>query len=106
VGPLDIPAQGPIIHKKKANQLCYYVVESARVEGKPRIVQQTYLGTAERVAALVKDRAGPGPLSATAIDFGFPGALGLAAQQSGVFDVLQSLWPKSRSGPSTAQKLL
>jgi len=95
-----------IIHKKKANQLYYYVVESARVDGKPRIVQQTYLGTAERVAALVKDRAAPVPLSASTIDFGLPGALWRAAQESGAFDVLQSLWPKSRSGPSTAHYLL
>jgi transposase len=95
-----------IIHKKKANQLYYYVVESARVEGKPRIVQQTYLGTAERVAALVKDRTAPVPLSATSIDFGLPGALWLAAQQTGVFDALESLWPKPRSGPSTAHYLV
>ena len=42
-----------LIAKKKANKLYYYVVESARVDGKPRIVHQTYLGTAEKVAALV-----------------------------------------------------
>jgi transposase len=95
-----------IIYKKKANQLYYYVVHSARVEGKPRIVQQTYLGTAERVAALVKDRTAPVPLSATSIDFGLPGALWLAAQQTGVFDALEALWPKPRSGPSTAHYLL
>jgi hypothetical protein len=83
-----------IIHKKKANQLYYYVVESARVDGKPRIVQQTYLGTAERLAALVKDRTAPVPLAATSIDFGLPGALWLAAQQTGVFEALESLWPK------------
>lgn len=95
-----------VIHKKKANQLYYYVVESARVDGKPRIVQQTYLGTAERLAALVKDRTAPVPLAATSVQFGLPGALWLAAQQTGVFDVLESLWPKPRSGPSTAHYLL
>ena len=95
-----------IIAKKKANQLYYYVVESARVDGKPRIVQQTYLGTAERVAALVKDLAAPLPLSATTVEFGLPGALWLAARQSGVWDALDSLWPRPRSGPSTAHYLL
>ena len=95
-----------IIAKRKAHQLYYYVVESARVDGKPRIVQQTYLGTAERVAALVKDRSAPLPLSATTLDFGLPGALWLAAQQSGVWEVLKSLWPQPRSGPSTAHYLL
>ena len=103
---LVLPYMASIIHKKKANQLYYYVVESARVDGKPRIVQQTYLGTAERLAALVKDRTAPVPLAATSIDFGLPGALWLAAQQTGVFDALESLWPKTRSGPSTAHYLV
>jgi hypothetical protein len=52
-----------LIAKKKGNQLYYYVVESARVDGQPRIVHQTYLGSAEKVAALVKDRTAPVPLS-------------------------------------------
>lgn len=95
-----------LIAKKKANQLYYYVVESARVDGKPRIVNQTYLGTAERVAALVKDRTAPIPLAASTVEFGLPGALWLAAQQSGVFALLESLWPVPRSGPSTAHYLL
>ena len=58
-----------LVAKKKGNQLYYYVVESARVDGKPRIVHQTYLGTAEKVAALVKDRTAPVPLAATAARF-------------------------------------
>jgi transposase len=95
-----------IISKEKGHQRYYYVVESARVNGLPRITSQTYLGTAERVAALVKDRAAPVPVSATAIDVGLPGALWMAAQQSGAFAVLESLWPEPRSGPSTAHYLL
>lgn len=95
-----------IIGKPKGNRVYYYVVESARVDGKPRIVNQTYLGTAEAVAALVKDRAAPVPLSATTIEFGLSGALWLAAQQSGTWEVLESLWPKPTSGPSTAHYLL
>jgi hypothetical protein len=97
-----------IVAKKKANQLYYYVVDSARVDGKPRIVHQTYLGTAEKVAALVKDRTAPVPLEATAIDLGLPGALWLAAQQTGVFDLLNEemelphdrlTWSVGLSGP-------
>src|SRR5512138_1494853 len=103
---LVLPYMASLVAKKKGNQLYYYVVESARVEGKPRIVQQTYLGSAERVAALVKDRTAPLPLSATTIDFGLPGALWVAAQQSGVWEALESLWPQPRSGPSTAHYLV
>ena len=48
-----------LIAKRKRRKLYYYIVESARVDGKPRIVHQTYLGTAERIAALVQDRTAP-----------------------------------------------
>jgi len=95
-----------LVAKKKGNKLYYYVVESARVDGQPRIVHQAYLGTAEKVADLVKDRTAPVPLSATMRDFGLPGALWLAAQQTGVVSLLESLWPQARSGPSPAHYLL
>jgi transposase len=100
------PIMASLISKKKGNKLYYYVVESARVEGKPRIVQQTYLGTADRLADLLKERTAPIPLSATTREFGLPGALWLAAQRSGVWDVLKAMWPEPRSGPSIAHYLL
>lgn len=95
-----------LISKKKGNHIYYYVAESARVDGQPRIVHQAYLGNAEKVASLVKDRTAPVPLSATMRDFGLPGALWLAAQPTGVFALLESLWPASRSAPSAAHYLL
>lgn len=95
-----------VIAKQKRGKLYYYVVESGRVNGKPRIVKQTYLGTAERLAQLVQDRTAPLPLSVTRVDFGLPGALWLAARQSGIWDVLTSHWSAPQSGPSTAHYLL
>jgi transposase len=95
-----------LVAKKKGNKLYYYVVASARVDGQPRIVHQAYLGTAEKVADLVKDRTAPVPLSVAMRDFGLPGALWIAAQQTGVFSLLESLWPQPRSGPSPAHYLL
>src|ERR1035437_7439041 len=50
-----------LVAKKKGKRLYYYVVDSARVDGRPRIVHQAYLGSAEKVAALVKDRTTPPP---------------------------------------------
>ena len=39
-----------IIGKRQGNQTYYYLVESARVDGKPRIVSQQYLNAAlERI---------------------------------------------------------
>ena len=101
-----LPCMAALIAKKKGNKLYYYVVDSARVDGKPRIVHQTYLGTADKLAGLLKERTAPVPVSATSREFGLPGALWLAAQQSGVWDLLKSMWPEPKSGPSTAHYLL
>lgn len=95
-----------LVAKKKGNKLYYYVVDSARVEGKPRIVHQAYLGTAEKLAEMVRDRTAPLPLAASMREFGLPAALWSVAQQTGVWDLLQSLWPAPRSGPSPAHYLL
>ena len=95
-----------LIAKKKGNQLYYYVVESARVNGRPRIVHQSYLGSAAKVAELVRSRSAPLPLCATMREFGLPGALWLAAQRTGIFELLEQLWPAPRSGPSAAHYLL
>ncbi len=43
-----------IVGKKRGNATYYYLVESARVDGKPRIVSQEYLGTAEELAAAMR----------------------------------------------------
>jgi transposase len=40
-----------IVGKRRGKQTYYYLVESARVGGQPRIVSQEYLGTAEEVMA-------------------------------------------------------
>ncbi|HVR25119.1 MAG TPA: IS1634 family transposase, partial [Candidatus Polarisedimenticolia bacterium] len=101
-----LPCMASLVAKKKGNKLYYYVVESARVDGKPRIVHQAYLGTAEKLAEMVRDRTAPVPLAATTREFGLPAALWAAAQQTGVWDLLHSLWPTPRSGPSPAHYLL
>jgi transposase len=48
-----------IVGKKQGNKTYYYLVESGRVGGKPRIVSQRYLGSAEEVMARLEER-GPG----------------------------------------------
>ncbi len=48
-----------IVGKKQDGKTYYYLAESAGVEGKPRIVSQRYLGSAEEIAARLSE-AGPG----------------------------------------------
>jgi hypothetical protein len=43
-----------IVGKKRGGATCHYLVESARVGGKPRIMSQEYLGTAEELATAMR----------------------------------------------------
>jgi transposase len=48
------PYVASVVGKKRGDSTYYYLVESARVGGKPRIVSQEYLGTAEELAAAMR----------------------------------------------------
>jgi transposase len=48
------PYMASIVGKRRGEATYYYLVESARVGGKPRIVSQEYLGTAEELAAAMR----------------------------------------------------
>ena len=48
-----------IVGKKQDGKTYYYLAESARVDGKPRIVSQRYLGSAEEIAQRLSE-SGPG----------------------------------------------
>jgi transposase len=48
------PYMPSIVGKKRGGATYYYLVESARVQGRPRIVSQEYLGTAEELAAAMR----------------------------------------------------
>lgn len=53
-----------IVGKRRGNQTYYYLVESARVDGKPRIVSQQYLGSADEVMAKLTDQKAGAPVRA------------------------------------------
>jgi transposase len=59
-----------IVGKRHGNQTYYYLVESARVDGKPRIVSQQYLGSAEDVMAKLAGGAGGRPVRSQHKRFG------------------------------------
>ncbi len=75
-----------IVGKKRGTATYYYLVESARVDGKPRIVSQEYLGTAEELAAAMRggglglpDRTGHKEFGTAAAAWGMLEDLGAAA---------------------------
>ena len=68
-----------LVAKKKANQI-YSTSSIAPASMANPASSIKPISELPRVAALVKDRTAPLPLAATAVDFGLPGALWLAAQ--------------------------
>ena len=48
------PYVASIVGKKRGKATYYYLVESARVNGQPRIISQEYLGTADELAAAMR----------------------------------------------------
>jgi len=48
------PYMASIVGKKRGTATYYYLAESARVDGQPRIISQEYLGTADELAAAMR----------------------------------------------------
>ena len=84
----------------------YYIAVSKRVNGQPRIVQQTYLGPVHRILALVQQKTAPEPVDAKPLDLGLPGALWQAALDSGARDALDAVWTPPSEGPALSHFLL
>jgi len=59
-----------IVGKRQGNHTYYYLVESARVGGKPRIVSQRYLGPAEEILARLEGKDGPEAIRSRHLSFG------------------------------------
>jgi len=64
------PHMPSIVGKRRGKHTYYYLVESARVDGQPRIVSQQYLGTAEEVLARLGGAATGEPARSQHTQFG------------------------------------
>jgi len=79
-----------LIKKKISGKIYWYVVKSARVDGKPRIVWQRYLGTADHIAD-VFERFGSLDLTLKSYDFGGVGAMLSIAEELGFKDIITNV---------------
>ena len=95
-----------IIKKVKGGKPYYYIAVSKRVDGKPRIVHQTYLGSVDSILAVFNQKTSPVPVHATPLELGLPGALWQAARDAGVCDALDATWAPPRQGPALSHFLL
>jgi transposase len=95
-----------IVKKKKKNRSYYYAVESARVEGEPRIVWQKYLGTVDAIVRRAEEAAPPKPKETVVFEAGGVAALLRIAQRLGLVELIDAVIPKREQGPSVGQYML
>jgi transposase len=98
-----------IIKKKVKKYIYYYLVESARVNGKPRIVSQKYLGTATAIANAVDSAKSvniPEPEYSTVFDFGAVCALFDLAERLGVRNIINAHAGKRAQGLPVGDSML
>ncbi len=86
-----------IVGKKRGGATYYYLVESARVGGKPRIVSQEYLGTAEELAAAMRGGGRGLPDRVQHKDFGAVAAAWGLLEDLGVAGIIDEVTGTRRS---------
>jgi len=97
-----------IIKKKVKKYTYYYLVESARVNGKPRIVNQKYLGSAKDIGKAIDAQHDdiPEPEYSTVLDFGAVVALYDLAERLGIGEIINKHTHKRNQGLSIGEYLL
>jgi transposase len=91
-----------LVGKKQGGRTYYYLVESARVGGKPRIVSQRYLGSAEEIAQRLSE-SGPGEPDRTRhLCFGDLAAVWSILERVGVVGVVDEVVGPRRSDASAS----
>jgi transposase len=97
----------PSLIKKTSKYSTYYVIaESKRVDGKPRIVKQWYLGTIEKLIAMAEDGAREEVRQIDCVDEGGVAALCKVADDIGVRDIVNSICSKRKQGMSVGDYIL
>jgi transposase len=86
-----------LVGKKQDGKTYYYLTESARVGGKPRIVSQRYLGSADEIAERLSE-TGPGePDRSKHLAFGDVAAVWAMLERLGVVDIVNDVVGVRRS---------
>ncbi|HEX6077436.1 MAG TPA: IS1634 family transposase [Micromonosporaceae bacterium] len=83
-----------IVGKRQGKQTYYYLVESARVQGKPRIVSQQYLGSAEEVMAKLAGQGSGEPVRTQHKTFGDLAAVWSVLERLDVAGVVDAVVPR------------
>lgn len=100
---------GTIIKKKIKGINYYYYVESKRIEGKSKLVNQKYLGSADKLLQMAMDTGKSiqnQVLYAHEVQFGSVALLYDIATRLGVVDMVDAVVPKRKQGASVGMYIL
>jgi len=95
-----------ITKKIKKGRAYYYAVECARVEGKPRIVWQKYLGTIDAIVERAEKAKPTRPKETVIFEAGGVAALLRIAERLKVMGLINKAVPKRDQGPTVGHYML
>ena len=95
-----------IVKKIKKGRPYYYAVQSQRVNGKPRITWQKYLGTIDAIVRRADAARPPRPKETVIFEAGGVAALLRIAQRLGLAQLIDTVAPKRRQGPTVGHYML
>jgi transposase len=95
-----------ITKKIKKGRPYYYAVESKRVDGKPRIVWQKYLGTIEAIVNRTEESKPPKPKHTVIFEAGGIAALLRITQRLKLLKLINEVSPKREQGPTVGHYII
>jgi transposase len=96
-----------LIKRTIKGHVYWYAVRSARVNGKPRIVWQKYLGTAEKIAERIVQQSTPGKVKVHSMPLGYVAAFARVNADLQFVDIIDRNTDKRRGdGLSVGQYIL
>lgn len=95
-----------LMKKTKKGKAYYYAVRSGRVNGKPRIVWQKYLGSVEAIVERCQANLAPTPSEAVLFEAGGVVAMLNIAKRIGLIELINEVIPKRGQGPSVGHYMV
>ena len=97
-----------LIKKEKKGKNYYYIKESARINGKPRTVNQVYLGTVERILEMATGQQKSDLNKIQSQEFGSLFMANLVEQSINLVDIVDSVVPPGprEKGPTLGEYFL
>ena len=95
-----------LIKKIKKGKAYYYITQSGRVNGKPRIIWQKYLGSVDAILKRFEQTAPVKPCETVLFEAGGVAALLGIANRLGIVDLINEIVPKKDIGPSVGHYIL